>query len=138
MTLALIDSLIIDQFGFKAVVGAPGMSPLRAEIPTKSFDAKDADKLIDERFNKFIDNETRFAIDVNSQQILIPPVLWRFKDRLITDHRKKYGTTAANLTTALLPHVRLSPHRRLQDAIGYKCTEAPEPKTPLIVKRQED
>jgi hypothetical protein len=138
MTLALMDSLIIDQFGFKAVVGAPGMSPLRAVIPTKSFDADDTAKLIDERFNKFIDNESRFAIDVKSQQILVPPVLWRFKDRIIADHQEKYQTTGANLTTALLPHVRLSPHRRLQDAIGYKCTKAPEPKTPLIVKRQED
>jgi len=138
MTLALMDSLIIDQFGFKAVVGAPGVSPARAVIPGGPFDAKDAAKLIDERFNEFIDNESRFVVDAASKRILVPPVLWQFRERLIADHRQKYRVTGASLTTALLPHVRLSPHRRLQDAVGYKCVEAPQPKAPLIVKPAED
>jgi len=138
MTLALMDSLIVDQFGFKAVVGAPGVSPARAEIPTRPFNANDAAKLIDERFNEFIDDESRFVVDVPSKRILVPPVLWQFRERLIADHRKKYRVTGASLTTALLPHVRFSPHRRLQDAVGYQCIGAPRPKAPLIVKRAED
>jgi hypothetical protein len=138
MTLAIMDSLIEDQFGFKAVIGAPGVWPLRASIPTKPFDAGDAGELIDERFNGFVDSEKRFVIDVASKRILAPPVLWRFRERLIADHRKKYGVTGASLATALLPHARLSPHRRLQDAVGYKCVEAPKPKVPLIVKRDDD
>ncbi|MCP4379677.1 MAG: hypothetical protein GY794_26350 [bacterium] len=138
MTLALIDSLIIDQFGFKAVIGAPGVSPLRAAIPAKPFEAADAGKLIDKRFNGFVDSEQRFVIDAASKRILVPPILWRFAERLITDHQQKYRVTGANLTTALLPHVRLSPHRRLQDAVGYTCTGASAPKVSLIVKRTED
>ena len=136
MTLALMDSLILEEFGFKALIVAPGVSPLRAAIPTKPFDTKDTAKLIDERFNDFVDNENRFAIDVASKRILVPPILWRFGERLTADHQRKYGVTGANLTTALLPHVRLSPHRRLQDAVGYKCVLAPEQKVPLIVKRK--
>jgi hypothetical protein len=138
MTLSLMDSLIEDQFGFKAVIGAPGVWPLRASIPAKPFDAKDAKKLIDERFNGFLDSEKRFVIDVASKQILVPPILWRFRERLIADHQEKYGATGANLTTALLPHVRLSPHRRLQNAVGYKLVEAHQPKVPLIIKRKDD
>ena len=138
MTLALMDSLIIDQFGFKAVVGAPGVSPARAPIPTKPFNANDAAKLIDKRFNEFIDNESRFVIDAAPRRILVPPVLWQFGERLIAEHQQKYRVTGARLTTALLPHVRLSPHRRLQDAVGYKCVRGPRPKAPLIVKRAED
>ncbi|MDP6543079.1 MAG: hypothetical protein QGH60_03755 [Phycisphaerae bacterium] len=138
MTLALMDSLIVDKFGFKAVVGAPGVSPARASIPTKPFDTNDAAKLIDERFNEFIDDDKRFVIDVAARQILLPPVLWQFRERLIEDHQQKYGVNGAKLTTALLPHVRLSAHRRLQDAVGYKCVGAPQPKVPLIVKREED
>ena len=138
MTLALMDSLIVEEFGFKAVVGAPGVSPARAAIPTKPFNADDAAKLIDERFNDFIDDESRFVIDAASRRILVPPVLWQFGERLIADHQRKYRVTGARLTTALLPHVRLSPHRRLQDAVGYKCLRGPQPKAPLIVKRAED
>jgi len=138
MTLALMDSLIAEEFGFKAVVGAPGVSPARAEIPTRPFNTNDAAGLIDERFNDFIDDENRFVIDVPSKRILVPPVLWRFGERLIADHQQQYRVTGANLTTALLPHVRLSPHRRLQDAVGYRCIQAPQPKAPLIVKRQDD
>ena len=138
MTLASMDSLIVEEFGFKAVIGAPCVSPLRASIPTKPFNATVAERLIDERFNGFLDSEKRFVIDVASKQILVHPVLGQFEKRLIADHQEKYGVTGANLTTALLPHVRLSPHRRLQDAVGYKCVEAREPKVPLIVKREDD
>jgi len=138
MTLALMDSLIVEEFGFKAVVGEPGVSPVRAEIPTKPFNANNVAKLIDERFNGFLDDESRFVIDAASKRILVPPVLWQFRERLIADHRQKYRVTGASLTTALLPHVRLSPHRRLQDAVGYKCIAAPQPKVPLIIKRKED
>ena len=138
MTLSLMDSLIVEEFGFKAVIGAPCVSPRRAAIPPKPFEANDAAKLIDERFNEFIDDENRFVVDVASRRILVPPVLWQFAERLMADHQQKYRVTGANFTTALLPHVRLSAHRRLQDAVGYKCVGAPEPKVPLIVKRAED
>ncbi|MDP6633862.1 MAG: hypothetical protein QGG42_03110 [Phycisphaerae bacterium] len=138
MTLALMDSLIIEKFGFKAVVGAPGVSPVRGAIPAKPFNASSTGELIDKRFNDFIDDADRFVIDIPSKRILAPPILWRFERRMIEAHEWKHGITGVNLTTALLPHVRLSPHRRLQDAVGYKCVQADEPKVPLIVKRAED
>ena len=132
MTLALLDELLIEQFGFKAAIGAPGISPLRAAIPPKSFDANDSAKLIDERFGRLIDDEKRFVIDTPTRRILVPSILWRFREQIQTEHREKYGALGANLTTALLPLVKLSPHRRLQDAVGYTCIEAPAEKIPLI------
>ena len=101
MTLALMDSLIVEEFGFKAVIGAPGVSPVRASIPAKPFDADDAGKLIDERFNEFLDDASRFVIDAAVKQILTPPILWRFRERLIAEHQRKYGVTGANLTTEI-------------------------------------
>jgi len=138
MTLALMDSLIIEQFGFKAGVGAPCVSMVRAAIPKKSFDGKDVAELADKRFNEFVDHSKRFVMDVEARKILVPPILWRFGDKLIGEHERKYGTSGVDLATALLPHVRLSPHRRLQDAVGYRCVEADEPDVPLIVKRKDD
>ena len=138
MTLELMDSLIEEEFGFKAVVTAPGVAPLRAAIPTQPFNTQSPSELIDKRFNEFVDDEKRFAIDPPTRRILTPPVLWRFGKQIIATHHRKYGTTGASLTTALLPHVRFSPHRRLQDAVGYEPVEAPDKKVPLIVKRDED
>ncbi|MBT3201010.1 MAG: hypothetical protein HN350_13995 [Phycisphaerales bacterium] len=132
MTLALIDELLRDDFGFQAAIGAPGVDPLRAAIPDKSFDSTNAGTLIYERFNGFIDDSKRFVIDVPTRQIQVPPVLWQFSQHIITEHSEIYDASGANLTTALLPMVKLSPHRRLQDAVGYACIKAPAEKIPLI------
>ncbi|MDP7286456.1 MAG: hypothetical protein QGH94_00540 [Phycisphaerae bacterium] len=137
MTLAIIDSLLIKEFGFKCAVGAPGVSPVRGAIPAEPFNTYDTGALVDKRFNELVDDEARFVIDASSQQILIPPILWRFAEQTIATHEQKYGASGANLITALLSHTHLSPHRRLQDAIGYTCIEAPDPKVPLIVKRED-
>ncbi len=138
MTLGLIDDLLEKEFGFKAVIAAPCVCPLRAAIPMRPFETLEVGELIDKRFSEFIDDSERFAIDTESKRILVPPVLWRYHDRIIASHEQKYGTAAPSLTTALLPHVSLSPHRRLQDAVGYKSVAAPQRKAPLLVKRDED
>lgn len=137
MTLGLIDDLLEKEFGFKAVIAAPCVSPLRAAIPIRPFETLDPGELIDKRFSEFIDDEKRFAIDTESKRILVPPVLWRYRGEIIASHEQKYGTTSPSLTTALLPHVSLSPHRRLQDAVGYKPVAAPRRKAPQLVKRDE-
>jgi len=141
MTLADIDSLLEEQFGWKSAVAAPCVASNRAVIPTKPFDTtdmKNAAELIDRRFNEFVDDRDRFVIDVPCSRILVPPVLWQFGDRILADHKKLYRTTGATLTTALLPHVRLSAHRRLQDAIGYKCVGGPEGQAELLDKLKKD
>jgi len=137
MTLGLIDELLTGEFGFRAVAGAPCVSPLRAKLPTQPFNTQDVAALIDKRFGQFVDDSERFAVDIESRRILIPPVLWRFREEIIESHEKKYGSTGADLATALLPYVQFSPHRRLQDAVGYKCVEASEKKVALIIKRKD-
>ena len=71
-----------------------------------------------------MDDEQRFVIDIERKRILVPPVLWQYRSRLIEAHHKTYATRGANLTTVLLPFVEGSAHRRLQDAIGYRCVKA--------------
>ena len=120
MSLREIDEILEADEDWRALVASPGVTLLRCPLPAQPFSSDDIRTRITERFNAFVDDERRFVIDVANRQILVPPVLWSLRQRLIEEHHKNYQTQGANLTTALLPHVRGSPHRRLQDAIGYE------------------
>jgi len=124
MTLADIDAILSADEDWRTVVAAPGVCLLRAALPAVPFTAGDVRRRITRRLGEFIDDPDRFVIDVEHRRILIPPVLWRFRDRLIDAHNETYGTDGATLTTALLPLVGGSAHRRLQDAIGYRAVRA--------------
>ena len=127
MTLKEID-LVLDakgEDGFYMVVAAPGILFDRAELPRKPFDAKTIEKEIHERISAFVDNSTRFVIDYETQQVLFPPVLWKYRDQLIRLYRKTYNLPDVyiSLTTAMLEHVTGSARYRLQSATGYRCVE---------------
>jgi len=121
MTLEDIDAILAAEANLRAVVAAPGVTFQRARLPSRPLAPDDVRRRIAERFAEFIDDKERFVVDVPGRRVRVPPVLWQFHQRLIRHHQATYGTEGATLTTALLAYVTGSPHRRLQDAIGYPC-----------------
>ncbi len=123
MTLAKIDALLEKQFGSSAVIAAPGMDLRRAALPQTVFIPKTVQKQIPKRFAAFVVAPDRFIVDVETQTVRFPPVIWKFRRNILDKYIKQYGKVQPTLTTALLPHVKGSAIRRLQNAIGYKCAE---------------
>lgn len=125
MTLEDVDTEIAACGGWEALVAAPGICIERAQLPRSAFSAEDIRQRINTRFNGFIDDDRRFTIDIARKQIDIPTILYQFHGQLIQQHNQSYGTSEVTLTTALLPYVSGSAHRRLQDAVGYICLRRP-------------
>ena len=127
MTLADIDLALDDKGdkGFYRIVAAPGILFERAKLPGKPFDPKTIDKEICERVNAFVNSSTRFVIDFEAREVLFPPVLWKYRDRIIGLYRKTYHLPDVyiSLTTAMLDHVSGSTLHRLQLVVGYRCVE---------------
>lgn len=124
MSLAGIDEVLRRDGDFRTVVSAPGATIERARLPEKPFEPQAIRQRIAERFAELIDDDIRFVIDIRGQRIWVPAVLWQFREPLIRAHNARYATEGATLTTALLAYLSGSPHRRLQDAIGYRLVEA--------------
>ncbi|MBI5723851.1 MAG: hypothetical protein HZA50_07835 [Planctomycetes bacterium] len=135
MNLWDLDAQIFD-YGWQAIVAAPGISMERAMLPDKPFSPQDVQAGIRERLIEFIDDEKRFLIDVEEQTIYVPPILWFFREDLIDTYQTTCGTTGATLTTALLPYVHDSALRRLQDVIGYKVKPAKSSKILAVLKER--
>jgi len=124
MTLEKIDAILAADKDWRTLVASPGVRLDRALLPSEPFSGDDIRRRIDRRFQRFIDDERRFVIDVAHRRVLVPAVLWRFHKRIIDEHNTTYRTEGTNLLTALLPYTHGSPHRRLQDAVGYTCVPA--------------
>jgi len=124
MSLLGIDEALREYDDWRVLVVSPGVTLSRAPLPPRAFSGKDVKRRITERLSRLVDDQRRFVIDVPSRQTRVPQVLWEYRERIIADHHRSTGATGANLTTALLPHVAGSAHRRLQDAIGYRCVLA--------------
>jgi hypothetical protein len=120
MTLSAIDERLRADADWRTLVAAPSVRMHRARLPAAPFDANGIRRRIAERFEEYVDDEDRFVIDVGRRKVRVAPVLWQFRDRLIAEHHRRYGTTGATLVTALLPYVHGSARRRLQDALGYR------------------
>lgn len=124
LSLEKIDRILKEFPDWRIVVAAPGITLQRAQLPARPFTGETIQEQIDQRFNAFIDDPTRFVIDVPSRQIRIPEILWPYRKPLIEKYEREYQTAGTNFTTALLPYVKGSALRRLQDAIGYQCVPA--------------
>jgi len=124
MTLDRIDEALAGDGDWRAPVAAPGIVFHRAVLPPTPFTAQDVRERMARRLNEFLANEEHFIIDVKRKTVVIPDVLWRQREELISQHHVRYGTAGATLTTALLPHATGAAHRRLQDAVGYRCIVA--------------
>jgi hypothetical protein len=123
MTLGQIDKAIFALGGYQAVVAAPCANLQRAALPEEPFAAKTVRRDVRRRFDAFVDDRRRFTIDVETQQIRFPPVLWQYRDDILAEHRRQYDAPQATFATALLPLVKGSAARRLQNAVGYTCVE---------------
>jgi hypothetical protein len=134
MTLREIDALLAHE-GWQALVAAPDVLAQRAGLPADPFSAQDVRRRIAERLNEFVDDDGRVFLDVENRQLVFPPVLWQYRRQLLEQHRKDYGAAGATFTTALLPYVGGSAHRRLQEAVGYPCRPA-APSRALAVARK--
>jgi hypothetical protein len=120
MTLDGIDAAIARQGGPLAVMAAPGIDLRRAKLPREPFIPDQIFKELPRRLQAFIDDEERFVIDVMSQRVLVPPVIWQYRQSLIAHHQQAYDVPEVTLTTALLPLVDGSAARRLHNALGYQ------------------
>lgn len=121
MTLEGIDEAIAREGGPLAVMVAPGLDLRRASLPREAFRAAGLFDALPQRLTGFVNDERRFVVDILNQRVLVPPVIWQYRDQLLSRHRRNYGVKGATLTTALLPLVGPAAQRRLQNAIGYRC-----------------
>jgi len=127
LTLGQIDELLAKDRDFRTVAAAPGVSLERAALPARPFEAKGIRKQIEDRFNAFVHDPKRFVIDVDSQEVRVPGMLWPFRERIVGEFNRRYGTEGATLVTALARLLAAPARRRLQDAAGYRIVEAPRP-----------
>ena len=124
MSLSAIDSELAEFEDWRVLVASPGVTLSRCRLPAEPFSAEDVHRRIDERLNQFIDDGKRFVVDVARKTVVVPPILWQYRDRLTAEYNRKYQTRGATFLTAMLPHTTGPAHRRLQDAIGYRCIPA--------------
>jgi len=134
MTLEKIDN-ILGRYGWRELVVAPSVLLQRARLPARPFDSETLRQRINDRLNDFIDDERRFVLDIEHEQVLVPPILWRYRRRLLEAHAETYGAEGASLVTALLPYVSGSAHRRLQEVVGFPSRRA-RPDRSLAVSRE--
>jgi hypothetical protein len=133
LSLEKIDHILKQFPDWRIVIAAPGVTLHRAQLPSRPFTGENIQEQIDQRFNAFIDDRTRFVIDVSSRQIRIPEILWPYRKPLIEKYERQYQTVGTNFTTALLPYVKGPALRRLQDAIGYQCVQSRGGSPPLAL-----
>ncbi len=135
ISLAQLDAILAGEDDFRVAVAAPGVTTHDARLPAEPFDANTIADAVAERFAEFIDDPMRLVIDVRHKEIAVPRRLWQFRERLIEQYERAYGTEGATLVTALLPHLDGSPHRRLQRAIGYRAVLADERYLPVTADK---
>jgi len=124
MSLDRIDHALKAFDDWRILVASPGVTFGRCPLPAAPFSGKDVRREIEKRLSDFLDREDRLVVDVERRSLIVPPVLWQFRERIIREHQAAYGCRGANLITALLPHATGSAHRRLQDAVGYRPVPA--------------
>jgi len=125
MTLARIDQRLAENPDRRTVMAAPGINIHRARLPAEPFRAATMHQQIRRRFMEFIADENRFEIDVRHRRVRFPRVIWQYRDDFVRFYERRYGAKGVTLTTALLPLVSGSAQRRLQNAVGFACVEAP-------------
>jgi hypothetical protein len=124
MTLREIEHLLAAEGDFRVAAAVPGATTCHARLPVEPIPAEEFDRTAARRFEELLADELRLYIDVRRRQVLIPPVLWQFRERLIGEHNRLNGTTGATLITALSAMTTGRAHRRLQAATGYEEVEA--------------
>ncbi len=125
MSLRTIDLVLEADPDFRVVVSAPSVLLSRARLPDTVYLATDIRTRVAEQFTQFLGDPERLVLDVDSQTLLVPPVLWHYRQRLIDEYQKTYHAQGATLQTALMPYAKGPALRWLHDATGYRCDEQP-------------
>lgn len=134
MSLNDIDKILECDGDFRVAVCAPSVLLSRSGMPNQVYLATDIRARIAEEFTQFLGDPERLVLDVNSQTLLVPPVLWHYRQRLIDEYQKAYRTQGATLQVALMPYARGAALRRLHNAIGYRCAEQPSVRNTSVGK----
>ena len=87
-------------------------------------EAEGFDETAAARFEQLLADDIRVYIDVRHRRVLIPPVLWRFRERLISEHNRRHRTSGATLIAVLSSMTTGRAQRRMQAATGYEEVEA--------------
>ena len=124
MTLGDIGRILASEDDFRIAAAVPGAATSFARLPKAPVKPDGFRETVERRFAEFLDDRMRVYIDVPRLRVLIPPVLWQFRDRLTGEYNRKYRTQGATLVTALLAWTTGSAHRHLQEALGYREVEA--------------
>ncbi len=135
-TLREIARTLASEEDFRIAAAVPGATTCCARLPRVPIEPNGFRETVDRRFAEFLNDDMRVYIDVPRRRVLIPPVLWQFRDKLIGEYDRRYRTQGATLITALLACTTGSAHRRLQEALGYREVEAVCKK--LLTAKHED
>lgn len=119
MTLGGIVDILMQDNDFRTAVVVPCVSLECGPLPRRPLAGGEVRRYIEENFDRYIGDPMRFAVDVENRRILFPAAIWRQRQRVTDQYNRQYHTEAATLTTALMPYVKGTASRRLQDALGY-------------------
>lgn len=133
MVLADVDAILSADGDWRTSAAAPGVYLHRARMPRKPFTGADVRGRIVRRLGELIDDEERFVIDLERHIAHVPSAIWRQRTRIIDLHKRRYGVATVTLRTALLRYVDDSPHRRLQDSVGFRYVPAAPDNRLLLV-----
>ena len=133
MGLADVDAILSADGDWRTSAVAPGVYLHRARMPQKPFTGADVRGRIARRLGELIDDQERFVIDLERRVARVPSALWRQRERILDLHKRRYGVATATLRTALLRYVDDSPHRRLQDSVGFRYVPAASDNRLLLV-----
>jgi hypothetical protein len=128
MTLPKIDEAIRELASVRYVVAAPSASMQRAGMSRTPLKAETIEAFQLANINAMARDHGRFKIDVQSETILYPPILWKHRKTSIQNYLRLYGgSTDTALLTTLLPHLDTRSNFRLQHAVGYAEKEDTTP-----------
>ena len=128
MTLPKIDQAIRKIAPVRYIVAAPSASMQRAGMSRTPLKAETIEAFQLANINALARNHDRFTIDVQSETILYPSILWNIRKSVIQDYLRLYGgSTDTALLTTLLPHLDTRSSFRVQHAVGYAEKENTTP-----------
>lgn len=127
MSLAAIDCELSADSDWRVLAVAPDVCFQRAGLPRYAISGDGFRQLVAWRFNQYVDDPSRFTIDWEKGELIVPPVLWAMRDAITQSYDRAYGTREAKLQVALLPYLEGSPLRNLRDTLGMKLVPMRQP-----------
>jgi hypothetical protein len=113
MTLREVRDVLAAEDDFRIAAAVPGATTCDAPLPDEPIEADRFKQTAARRFDELLADDIRMYIDVRRRRVLIPPMLWRFRDRLIAEHNRRNQTTGATLITVLASITTGRVHRRM-------------------------